>query len=555
MNKDYKKEYTRWLNTIEDEEVLSQLKQLNEEEIRQTFGSDLSFGTGGLRAIMSVGTNRINRYTIEKASFGLADYVIDNYKNPSVAIGYDTRIDSEYFAKITADVLSSKGIKVYFFTNALPVSMLSFAIRIYKCSAGVMITASHNSHEYNGYKVYGDDGCQITNNAAKEILNCINNHDYFEQYKADQNLIREIDSTLLDLYINEIQKQSFLYDELINKDLKIVYSPLNGTGLVPVTKALHSSGYNNIIVVPEQEKPDGNFPTCPYPNPEDSRAMKLGIDYAEKNEADIFIASDPDCDRIGVAVKNDDDFILLDSNQLGVLLLNYICEQKYKHHDFGKNPVFMKTIVTTQMAEKVCSKYNIKVINVLTGFKYIGEQITELEKENRLDDFVFAFEESAGFLSGTHVRDKDGVNASHLVCEMFSYYKTQGISLIEKLEQLYQEFGYYRQLQKSYTFKTVDEQNHMNSILEDIRCNNKTITVKDDEVISYYDYKKGIDNLPVSNVLKYVYRSGSFICIRPSGTEPKIKIYVCSSGEDESSCINKADDMLDAVDIIFKGKE
>ncbi len=541
----YKESYIRWKENIKDKALLDELNGLSEKEIEDAFYRELAFGTGGLRGVLGIGTNRMNIYVVAKATQGLSDYLKKHYDNPSVAIGYDTRINSELFSKVASEVFSYNGIKVHLYKEPLPVPALSFAVRFLKCSAGVMITASHNPAKYNGYKVYGDDGCQITTEAAKQILDEIKKVNEFEVQRKpidDNELIENISDKVLTAFVEEIKKQSFLYGEEINKDISVVYTPLNGTGLKPVTRVLKELGYSNVITVKEQEKPDGNFTTCPYPNPEIEEAMSLGVRYAKENKADILIASDPDCDRVGVAVKEKDDFIILNGNQVGVLLFNYICEQKTKHNRMPDNPVLIKTIVTTDLADRIADKNGVKTINVLTGFKFIGEQIGLLEKNNRLNDFVFSFEESDGYLSGTYVRDKDGVNGSCLVCEMYAYYKTRNISLEDKLNEIYKQYGYFVNRLHSYEFPGSDGFIKMTSIMNNLR-DYPLKEINGIKIIKYNDYLERIDDLPKSDVLKYFLKDGSSIVIRPSGTEPKLKVYVSTVGEN-LPCSERTNDQI-----------
>ncbi len=523
----YLDKYNIWKQKVTDQELLDELNSMDEASIEDAFYRDLAFGTGGLRGIIGIGTNRMNIYVVAKASQGLANYINKHYTNPSIAIGYDTRIKSDVFSKVAAEVFSQNGIKVYIYSEPLPVPTLSYATRKLNCSAGVMITASHNPSKYNGYKVYGDDGCQITTEAAKEILDEINKIDEFSVKRKpfeNNELIKFIDSSILDSFIEEVKNQSFLYGDEINKDINVVYTPLNGTGFKPVTRVLKELGYNNIITVKEQELPDGNFPTCPYPNPEIKEALTLGIKCAKENNADILIATDPDSDRVGVAIKDNDDFTILSGNDVGVLLFNYICEQKVKHNKMPNSPVLIKTIVTTDLADRIADKYNIQTINVLTGYKFIGEQIGLLEKSNRLNDFVFSFEESDGYLSGSYVRDKDGVNGACLVCEMYAYYKTRSITLQDKLEKIYKEFGHYETELKSYDFPGIDGFEKMKSIMKSLR-EKPLQEIAGHKIIKQLDYLQGIDNLPKSDVIKYYFEDGSMV-VRPSGTEPKLKIYL-----------------------------
>ena len=526
----YFEKYKLWKEKVEDEELKKELERLSEEEIEDAFYRNLFFGTGGLRGILGAGTNRMNIYVVAKASQGLANYLNKKYDQPSIAVGFDTRINSELFAKVSSEVFTCNGIKVYLFKEPFPVPSLSFAVRYLKCSAGIMITASHNPSQYNGYKVYGDDGCQITTDTAKSIYCEIESIDEFyvkRKSLSDNGLVEFINDDVITEYIEEVKKQSFLFGEKIDKNISIVYTPLNGTGLVPVTRVLKEMGYSEIITVEEQEQPDGNFPTCPYPNPELREALELGIKCADENIADILIASDPDCDRVGVAVKDNGGFVLLNGNQVGVLLLNYICEQKAKYNMLNGEPVLIKTIVTTDLADIVANKFGVKTINVLTGYKFIGEQIGILEKNNRLDDFVFSFEESDGYLSGTYVRDKDGVNGSCLICEMFAYYKSKKVSLLDKLNDIYAEFGYYVNSLQSYEYTGSDGLKKMQSIMNQFR-RKQLKKIAGINVKRCNDYLEGIDMLPKSDVIKIFLEDRSSIVIRPSGTEPKLKVYVSS---------------------------
>ena len=426
---DYKQEYERWLQyATEDQDIVTELKEMEEKQIEDAFYRNLAFGTGGLRGTIGAGTNRMNVYTVAKASQGLADYLVKHFETPSVVIGYDSRIKSDVFAKVAASVFAANEIGVRIWPELNPVPTVSFATRYLHASAGVMITASHNPAKYNGYKVYESDGCQITTDAAAEILNEIEKLDLFTDVKktkfetalADEK-IQYIEDTVLDAFLSEVKIQSVLYGEEVNKNVAIVYSPLNGSGLKPVLRALKESGYTNITVVKEQEEPDGNFPTCPYPNPEIKEAMKLGMEYAKQCNADLLLATDPDCDRVGIAVKDKQgEYVLLSGNEAGMLLLDYICSQKQKHGKMPEDPVMIKTIVTTDMGEQIAEHYHVRTVNVLTGFKFIGEQIGLLEKQGKEDSYIFGFEESYGYLTGTYVRDKDGVNGAYMICEKFA---------------------------------------------------------------------------------------------------------------------------------------
>lgn len=526
-------------NAIEDLDVKKELQLMKDkpELIEDAFYRELEFGTGGLRGVIGAGTNRMNIYVIKKASQGLANYINNHFKKPSIAISYDSRIKSDLFARTAAEVFAANNIKVHIYKELMPTPNLSYAVRELKCSAGIMVTASHNPSKYNGYKVYGDDGCQITNVAANEILAEIEKIDPFMDVNACQfsmalkdGFIKYIDDSIFDRFIERVSQESVLFGELIDKSVKIIYSPLNGTGLKPVTTILRRNGYSNVSVVKEQELPDGHFPTCPYPNPEFKEALALGIERAKKINADLFIATDPDCDRVGTAVRNEKtgEYTLITGNQMGILLLDYVCSQREKHHKMPKNPIAVKTIVTTDMAFEVAKKYHVTVKEVLTGFKYIGEQILFLEKEHKEDSYIFGFEESYGYLSGSYVRDKDAVDGSFLIAEMFAYYKSKGISLLEKLNELYQEFGYYSNYLNSYTFEGSSGFKKMQEIMEKFRSNKINYGLEIKEVL---DYQKGVGDLPKSNVIKVIFKNGGSLVARPSGTEPKLKIYFSLKGE------------------------
>ncbi len=539
---DIKKEYERWLtNAIADDDIVDELKTLNDKEIEDAFYCNLSFGTGGLRGVIGAGTNRVNVYTVAKASQGLANYLKNNFKKPSISIGYDSRIKSDMFAKVAASVFAANEIEVNIWPALMPVPTVSFATRYLHTSAGVMITASHNPSKYNGYKVYGADGCQITIEAAEAITNEIEKLDIFADIKNSNfeigitnGSIKYITDEVYTAYVEQIKNQSVLFGEKVNKDLTIVYSPLNGTGLKPVTRTLNEMGYTNIIVVKEQEQPNGHFPTCPYPNPEIKETMELGIEYAKKYNADLLLATDPDCDRVGIAVKNSlGEYELLTGNQTGILLLDYICKQRIKHSRMPVDPVMVKTIVTVDVAEQIASSYGLQSINVLTGFKYIGEQIAKLELQNKTDSYIFGFEESYGYLTGTYVRDKDGVDASYMICEMFSYYATNRISLLDKLDELYNIYGYFINTLHSYEFNGSAGFAKMKNIMQLFRGDIKDFGGK--KVVQLLDYSIGLNGLPKSNVLKFILEDNCSLVVRPSGTEPKLKIYISVSANDKIS--------------------
>lgn len=561
MKNNISSKYKAWLkNATMDIDLIKELKTLNDEQIEDAFYKDLEFGTGGLRGVIGAGSNRINVYTVMKASQGLANYILKHYSldNRSVAISRDSRLKSDLFANVAASVFAANKIKVYIYPYILPVPTLSYATRYLKTSAGIMITASHNPSKYNGYKVYGSDGCQIANDVADEVLENIKNIDEFKDVKYislddgfKKGLISYIQPNVLTSFIEEVKNQSLLGNEKINKDVSIVYSPLNGTGLIPVTRVLKEMGYTNITVVKEQEFPNGYFPTCPYPNPEIQQAMSLGMDYAKKVDADLLLATDPDCDRVGIAVKNSDGtFKLLSGNETGTLLVDYICSRRIKLKKMPKDPVMVKTIVTTSLAEKVANSYGVKTINVLTGFKYIGDQIHILEKKKRKNSYIFGFEESYGVLSGTYVRDKDAVNGAALIVEMFAYYKDKGVSLLDKLNEIYKKFGYTLNTLYSFEFDGISGFKKMQDIMKEFRNGiNKIGDFKIEETI---DYLKGIDGLPKSNVIKFVIDKDINFIVRPSGTEPKLKTYLSVSGSNLNLVKNKESKLHDALAKYFK---
>lgn len=556
----YLEEYNRWCEyAMDDIDVVNELKQIasDEEKIEEAFYRNLSFGTGGLRGIIGAGTNRMNVYTVAKASQGLANHLMSDLQSPSVIIGYDSRIKSDVFAKVAASVFAANGIKVYIWGSLTPVPMVSYAIRHLQASAGVMITASHNASRYNGYKVYGSDGCQITTETARVILDEIERIDIFADVKKGQfdiymaqQMISYVSNSVFDAYVEEVKAQSVMFGEEVKKNVSIVYSPLNGTGRIPVIRALKEMGYSSISVVKEQELPDGKFPTCPYPNPEIKEAMALGIEYAKKCNADLLLATDPDCDRVGIAVKDENgEYVLLSGNETGILLLDYICSQRMKHGKMPNEPVMIKTIVTTEMGDRIASDYGVKTTNVLTGFKYIGEQIGLLEKEGKADSFIFGFEESFGYLSGSYVRDKDGVNGACMICEMFSYYASKGISLLEKLNELFERYGYCLNSLRSFEFDGVSGSAKMEKIMKTFREGVQSFGGK--KVRTVLDYSKGLDGLPKSDVLKYLLEGNSSVVVRPSGTEAKLKVYISASAASKKEAAELEKEITDELNEYF----
>ena len=555
---DYVAEYNRWLeNATADDDIVAELKAMDDVKVEDAFYRNLAFGTGGLRGTIGAGTNRMNVHTVAKASQGLADYLLRHYPEPSVSIGYDSRIKSDVFARVAAGVFAANGVKVFIWPQLMPVPTVSFATRYLHTSAGVMITASHNPSKYNGYKVYGDDGCQITTAAAREILAEIEKLDIFADVKiadfasaVQAETIRYIPEEVYTAFVEAVKSQSVLFGETVNKNAAIVYSPLNGAGLKPVLRVLNEMGYGNITVVKEQEQPDGNFPTCPYPNPEIKEAMALGMEYARKHNADLLLATDPDCDRVGIAVKDEKgEYVLLSGNETGLLLLDYICSQRCKHNKMPADPVMVKTIVTMDMGERIAADYGVKTVNVLTGFKFIGEQIGLLERQGKADSYVFGFEESYGYLSGSYVRDKDGVNGAYMICEMFSYYAAQGISLLQKLNELYEKYGYCLNTLHSYEFEGSAGFAKMQSIMAKFREGLEEIGGK--KVLTTLDYKQGIHGLPKSDVLKFLLEDNCSVVVRPSGTEPKLKVYLSVSAENRALAVHEENTMADSLKGLF----
>ena len=539
---DYKKEYLRWCEQAKgDADVENELSAIaaDENKIEDAFYRDLAFGTGGLRGVIGAGTNRMNIHTVAKASQGLADYIIKNFpeNERKIAVSYDSRIKSDLFSRVAAGVFAANGIKVYIYTELMPTPCLSYAVRALKCAAGIMVTASHNPSKYNGYKVYGADGCQITTEAAKTILSEIEKLDIFADVKTscfDEGLengsIEYISDDIYTAFVEEVKNQSVLSEnDIVDKNVAIVFSPLHGTGLKPVLRTLKESGYTNITVVKEQEEPDGNFTTCPYPNPEIKEAMSLGMEYAEKYNADLLLATDPDGDRVGIAVKtHQGDYRLMTGNETGMLLLDYICKKRTENGTMPEDPVFIKTIVTIDMAERIAADYGVRTVNVLTGFKFIGEQIGLLEQQGKENSYIFGMEESYGYLSGGYVRDKDAVDGAFLICEMFAYYKTKGISLLDKLEEQYKKYGYCLNTLHFYEFEGSAGFAKMQEIMKTFRGEISSIGGK--KVVNVLDYAPGIDGLPKSDVLKFLLEDNCSVVVRPSGTEPKLKTYLSVSG-------------------------
>lgn len=553
LDENVKKNYERWLKRVTDSDLLSDLQSMDEERINDAFYRELEFGTAGLRGVLGAGTNRMNIYTVAKASQGLAEYVVKNYKPEEriIAISRDSRLNSNLFSDIAAQVFAANGIKVYIYPYITPVPVLSYAVRYYKCAAGVMVTASHNPSKYNGYKVYGPDGCQMTTQGSKDVYDNIQKIDIFDDVKLisideafEKGLVEYIPPKVLTAYIEDVKKLSVVGNEKINKDFSIVYTPLHGAGLVPVTRILKETGYKKIVVVKEQQFPDGHFTTCPYPNPEIREAMEVGMRYAKEYQADLLVATDPDSDRVGIAVKDGNDYRLISGNETGVLLFNYICERLTATGKMPAEPMAVKTIVSTDMVSKIADHYNVKIVDVLTGFKYIGEQILLLEQKGKEHNYIFGYEESYGYLTGPHVRDKDAVNGAFLICEMFAYYKTHGQSIVEKLNELYEKFGYYLNNTYSFTFEGQEGFKKMASIMEGVRTKLENGQFKCDR---FLDYSKGINGLPKSNVLKIYLSDDASLIIRPSGTEPKIKFYVSVRAKDHNQALEKEKAIIETI--------
>lgn len=565
--------YNEWLEKADaDPDLKVELENIkgNDDEILDRFYRSLEFGTAGLRGVIGAGTNRMNVYTVGRATQGLADYLNDNYDSPSVAIGYDSRIKSDYFSRESAEILAANGIKVYIYDELEPTPCLSYAVRKLKASGGIIITASHNPAKYNGYKCYNSKGYQMTDDEAAQTYEYIKKVDYFTGIKKvdfdsalSDGKIEYIGEKLIESFLDEVQKQCINPDIVRKADLKVIYTPLNGTGNKPVRKILDRIGVKNVYVVPEQEKPNGNFPTCPFPNPEIKQVFELGLEMNKKIGADILLATDPDCDRVGIAVPDDSGkLVLMSGNEVGAMLLNYILSQKKEKGLLSDNSIAVKSFVSTDLAEVIAKKYNCKFKNLLTGFKYIGELVTNLEAEGRASDFVMGFEESYGYLAGTHARDKDAVVASMLICEMAAYYKTKNMNLVDVMESLYEEFGFYANVVESYTFEGASGMEKMASIMDGLRTNAPS-KIAGYDVVSVSDYEASKTvfangradekiELPKSNVLAYGLTDGNKVIVRPSGTEPKIKAYITAVGKSREEADSIAAKLIDAANEFMK---
>ena len=538
--------YSLWCEkAVDDPDLKQELISVadDSEGINDRFYRNLEFGTGGLRGVIGAGTNRMNIYTVRRATQGFADYINEAFDKPSVAIAYDSRIKSDVFAKAAAGVFAANGIHVYIYGELMPTPMLSFAVRELNCQAGVMVTASHNPSKYNGYKAYGADGCQLNLTDAETVIKKVNALDMFDGVKhikfddaVESGMVEYIGQSVIDKFYENVLAQGLNTNLVADSGLKVVYTPLNGTGNKPVRHILNKIGIKNVTVVPEQEMPDGNFTTCPYPNPEIREALELGLKLCDEVKPDLLLATDPDCDRVGIAVPDENgDYVLFSGNEVGAMLLEYICSERTRQGTMPKNPITVKTIVTTDIIKKIAEKYGVELIEVLTGFKFIGEQIGILEKQGEEDRFIFGYEESYGYLAGNYVRDKDAVNGAFLICEMFSYYATQGISLLDKLNELFDKYGYCLNTLHSYEFDGSAGFEKMQQIMEtfheEVGEGKKIESFAGKKINTVLDYSKGLDGLPKSDVLKYLLDGNCSVVVRPSGTEPKLKTYISVSAK------------------------
>ena len=554
----YQKEYERWLNTdLEDADLRPELAGIegNDDEIKERFALALKFGTAGLRGVLGAGTNRMNIYVVRQATQGLANWVKTQGGSQTVAISYDSRLKSDVFAKTAAGVLAANDIQVRIYDALMPVPALSFATRYYKCNAGVMVTASHNPAKYNGYKAYGPDGCQLTDDAAAVVYEEIQKTDVLTGAKY-MSFAEGVEKGLIHFVGDDCKKT--LYDAIESRQvrpglcktagLKLVYSPLNGSGLVPVTQVLKDIGVTDITIVPEQEYPNGYFTTCSYPNPEIFEALELGLNLAKEKGADLMLATDPDADRVGIAMKcPDGSYELVSGNEVGVLLLDYICAGRIEKGTMPENPVAVKSIVSTPLADAVAKHYDVELRNVLTGFKWIGDQIAKLEADGEVDRFIFGFEESYGYLAGPYVRDKDAVIGSMLICEMAAYYRSIGSSLKQRMEEIYSEYGRYLNKVDSFEFPGLTGMDKMASIMQGLRDNPPT-EIGGVKVVKATDYKKTEETgLPAANVLIYSMEDGATVIVRPSGTEPKIKTYFTTLGKDLAEAQAKKDQLAEGL--------
>ncbi len=545
--------YNLWVaKATGDAELSEELLRIKHdpEAIEDRFYKELEFGTGGLRGVIGAGSNRMNIYTVGRATQGLSEYIKSKFEKPSVAIAYDSRKNSQLFAFDAAGVFAANGIMVHIFEELKPTPMLSYAVRKLKCSAGIVITASHNPAKYNGYKVYGADGCQITLAAAEEIISYINAADYFSGVKTEplqdalkNGRVKYIKKSVEDAYFKEVKNCS-VFPGVKHTSLRVAYTPLNGAGSKPVRRILEMVGVHDVDIVKEQENPDPAFTTCPYPNPENAKALKLGLELAERTGADIVLGTDPDCDRVGAAVLHDGRYVLLSGNQTGALLLDFICRMRIKRGKMPKNPLAIKTIVTTELIQAIAQSYGVELKNVLTGFKFIGEVIGGLEAKGEVSRFIFGLEESYGYLSGAYARDKDAVNASMLICEMAAYYKKRGKTLVDALDEIYAEHGSFFDRLESTEYEGAQGMRDMAGIMDALRADAPR-EIGGLKVAEFTDYLSGRrvgrtgeakTELPSSNVLGFALEGGSSVIVRPSGTEPKLKVYYSLRAENMDEC-------------------
>lgn len=546
-----------WLAGVTDAELHAELEQMkqsgDEAAITDAFFQDLEFGTAGLRGTIGAGTNRMNIYTVGRATQGFAGYLVKNFESPTVAIARDSRNKGELFVKTTAAILAANGVTSYVYPKISPVPTLSWAVRYLHCSGGICMTASHNPAPYNGYKAYGPDGCQITSEAAEAISAAMQATDPFADIKTmdfdavvEQGLVKWIDDSVLDAYYDAVLAQSvnnLTSEQVAAAPLKLVYTPLNGTGLIPVTTVLERAGITDITVVPEQREPNGDFPTCPYPNPEIREAMQKGIDLCDEVHPDLLLATDPDADRVGVACADGDDYTLLTGNEMGVLLLDYICKMRAERGEDLSSKVAVTTIVSSSMVDALAGEYGFELRRCLTGFKYIGDIITALSDAGEVDRYIFGFEESYGYLTGDHVRDKDAVNASLLICQMAQYYKLQGKNLVQAMHDLYEKYGYYHNRTISLAYPGAEGADKMAGIMASLR-EEAPKQIAGSAVEAVVDYATGVNGLPSANVIEFDLEGGNKAIVRPSGTEPKIKLYIFAKGADAA----EADALMDKIE-------
>lgn len=566
---DHKELYKIWCEKAqEDQDLINELKSIKEDdnEIHERFYKSLEFGTAGLRGIIGAGTNRMNIYVVRHATQGLANYVINKYGKGAVAISHDSRIKADVFMIEAAKVLAANGIKVYITKELQPTPVLSYLVRYFKCQAGIMVTASHNPAAYNGYKAYGEDGCQMTDVAANSVYEEIHKLDMFEDVKImdlsealDKGLIEYVSDEVYDSYIEKVKEQQINPGICKGADLKVVYTPLNGTGNKLVRRILNEIGVEDVEIVKEQEMPDGNFTTCPYPNPEIKEALQKGLELCDKVKPDLLLATDPDADRVGIAVKDyDGSYRLISGNENGIMLSDYILSSRKANGTLPEKPVLVKTIVTSILLNKICEKYGCELKNVLTGFKYIGEIILNLEKNNEENRYIFGFEESYGYLAGSYVRDKDAVVASMLICEMAAYFKKQGKTLAQVIDGIYEEYGYYKNTTLSYEFDGAAGMQKMADIMSNLR-ETMPSAISDYKVVKTADYNLSIEkdlennteaviDLPKSNVIQFNLEGDNAVIVRPSGTEPKIKLYITTVGKDEAEAQDIAEKLAKAME-------